>query len=97
MITILFANFKVPEVSIEKSGGVYVLKRACASSCCSSRHSLSRCTHPPKACTANSLSSAGVKPKLSPLKKKEKDINANKFQVQLLLRKRIKEIYTYFD
>lgn len=68
MITILLANFKV---SFEKSGGVYVLKRACASSCCSSRHSLSRCIHPPNAYTANSLSSAGVKPKLSPVKKKK--------------------------
>lgn len=66
IITILFANLEPADASVEKSGGIYVLKRACANNCCSRKCSLSKYMHPPKACTANSLSSAGLKPKVSP-------------------------------
>lgn len=87
IVTILFANLEASNVLFEKSGGTYVLKRPCANNCCSSKYSLSKYIHPPKACTANSLSSAGVKPKLSPKK--------IKISEKLLLKNYIKNIYFY--
>lgn len=89
VVTILFAKFEATDFSFEKSGGVYVLKRPCANNCCSSRYSLSKYTQPPKACTANSLSSAEVKPKVSSKKIKI----GTSIGIKLSLRRCIKNAY----